>query len=116
MSKSILEEKSKQFAILIMRELQEIEKTYVNNTILSQITKSGTSIGANIHEAKFAQSKSDFISKLSIALKEASETEYWLEIMYESNLIKQNAYKRLDTKCKELIKMLVSSIKTAKAK
>ncbi len=75
-----------------------------------QIYRSGTSIGANIAESTNAQSEADFITKLSIALKEANETEYWLDRLFNSGYINQNGYQSL----KQIIKMLVSSIKTVK--
>ena len=76
---------------------------------------SGTSIGANIHEAQYAQGKKDFISKLEIALKEASETGYWLELAYRTNYIDAQQYKILSDKCATLRVMLVSSCRTAKS-
>ena len=79
-----------------------------------QIYRSGTSIGANIAESTNAQSEADFISKLSIALKEANETEYWLERLFNSGYINQKGYLSLKYDNTEIIKMLVSSIKTVK--
>jgi four helix bundle protein len=82
--------------------------------ISNQIGRSGTSIGANIREAQYAHGKADFISKLQIALKEANETGYWLELLYKTNYIGEEQYNFLESKCKSLRAMLVSSINTAK--
>lgn len=79
-----------------------------------QVLKSGTSIGANIREGKNAQSNSDFVSKYSIALKEADETQYWIELIYAAKLIENDAYESLNNDINELIALLTSSIKTAK--
>ncbi len=84
-------------------------------TILSkQILRSGTSIGANIREGLFAQSRKDFISKMNIALKEAGETDYWLEIIYSADYLTEVEYKSLKKDTDELIKMLSSIVKTTK--
>jgi len=80
----------------------------------SQIGRSGTSIGANIHEAQYAQGKKDFISKLEIALKEANETGYWLELLHKTNYIDDQKFKSLSSKCTSLRVMLIASCKTAK--
>ncbi|MDD6238882.1 MAG: four helix bundle protein [Oscillospiraceae bacterium] len=76
--------------------------------------RSGTSIGANIREAQYAHGKADFVAKLRIALKEASETGYWLELLYKTNYISESEYKELDSACAGIRVMLVASINTAK--
>ncbi len=81
-----------------------------------QIYRSGTSIGANVSESRFAQSEADFVNKLCIALKEAGETEYWLGRLYHSGKIDKNGYESLLNDNTEIIKMLVTSIKTMKEK
>lgn len=81
-----------------------------------QLLRSGTSIGANVKEAIRGQSKPDFYSKLNIALKEASETEYWLEILYETEYIDKKLFDSINSDCQELIKLLVSITKTQKQK
>ena len=86
-----------------------------HETIISnQIGRSGTSIGANIHEAQYAQGTKDFISKFESALKEASETGYWLELLYRTNYIDEQAFKALSSKCTSLRVMLIASYKTTK--
>ena len=89
-------------------------KTNHESIISNQIGRSGTSIGANIHEAQYAQGKKDFISKLEIALKEASETGYWLELLYRTKYIDEPSYKALSSKCATLRVMLIASCRTAK--
>lgn len=83
--------------------------------ILKQILRSGTSIGANITEAQNAPSTKDFINKLNISLKEARESEYWLNLFNASDIINNKSYKSLKTDCKELIKLLIAIIKTTKS-
>jgi four helix bundle protein len=114
--KSPLQYKSFQFALQIIRLSRHLKTTYNEFDIARQILKSGTSIGANIREAKNAQSSNDFVSKLSIALKEADETEYWLDLIHESKLMADDDYQNAIKDLKELIAMLTSSIKTSKSK
>ena len=113
---NILELKSKAFALRIVKLYQYLRS--VKESVLSkQILRSGTSIGANVAEGKYAQSKDDFISKNSVALKEASETLYWIDLLIEANLLDDtDATKSLKADCEELIRILVASIKTAKGK
>ncbi len=80
-----------------------------------QILKSGTSIGANVKEGEYGQSAADFISKMSIALKEAAETSYWLELLAETDYITQEQFESINSDCTELIKILTSIVKTAKS-
>lgn len=101
------------FAVDIVALVKEL-KLQKENIISNQIGRSGTSIGANIREANYAQGKKDFISKLEIAFKEASETGYWLELLYKTNYINQATYKELDNKCTSIRIMLISSCRTAK--
>ena len=114
--KSILKDKSYEFALKVVemqRFLVEKKKEYV---LSKQVLRSGTAIGALVREAEFGQSRADFISKMSIALKEANETEYWLAILKDTDYISNELYEELNQKIKELIKMLISSVKTAKEK
>jgi four helix bundle protein len=110
---SILRQKSYAFALRIVKLSQHLteKKEYIINR---QITKSGTAIGALIREAEFAQSTADFISKESIGLKEANETDYWLSLLKDAGYIDEPLYTSLASNCNELIAMLVSTIKTSK--
>ena len=114
MSESKLRELSMEFSVDIINLVKYLKNNH-ESVIANQIGRSGTSIGANIHEAQYAQGKKDFISKLEIALKEASETGYWLELAYRTNYIDEKQYKTLSDKCATLRVMLVSSCRTAKA-
>ena len=113
--KSVAEDKSRLFAIRIIK-LYKYLKSKREDVMSKQVLRSGTSIGANIAESKYAQSTEDFISKMSIALKEASETYYWLGLLFDSGYIPdtKNA-KSLFADCDELIRILVASVKTAKS-
>jgi len=115
MGQSIAMEKAEAFAIRIVclaRYIRE-QKEY---SLADQILRSGTSICANLYEGKFAQSNADFISKLSIALKEASETDFWLRLFYKTSIINESLYESLNKDIKEIISILVSTINTLKAK
>ena len=113
MSDSKLKNLSMEFAVDII-ELVKHLKSVKESVISNQIGRRGTSIGANIYEAQYAQGKKDFISKLEISLKEASETGYWLELLYRTKYIDEQTFKNLSTKCTSLKAMLVASCKTAK--
>lgn len=113
MKENKLKDLSMEFSVDIIRLVRQLKAEH--ETIISdQIGKSGTSIGANIHEAQYAQSKKDFISKLEIALKEASETGYWLELLHRTKQIDQQAYDALSSKCTALRVMLIASCRTVK--
>ena len=101
------------FSVDIINLVKYLKSNH-ESIISNQIGRSGTSIGANIHEAQYAQGKKDFISKLEIALKEASETGYWLELLHRTNYIDEQSYKALSAKCASLRVMLIASCKTAK--
>ena len=96
--------------INLVKHLKEKRESIISN----QIGRSGTSIGANIREAQYAHGKSDFIAKLQIALKEANETGYWLELLYKTDYINENEFKNLNSVCTNIRVMLISSINTAK--
>ena len=96
--------------INLVKYLKANHETIISN----QIGRSGTSIGANIHEAQYAHGKPDFIAKLQIALKEANETSYWLELLLKTNYIDETKYQELDTACSQIRVMLIKSINTAK--
>ena len=111
---NVIEQKSFQFAIRIVnlcKHLRSAKKEYI---LSKQLLRSGTSIGANVTEAQQAQSKADFISKLSIALKETSETRYWLRLMSATGYLSGQEYMSIISDCTELEKMLVASVKTLK--
>lgn len=113
MSESKLRTQSMDFAVSIInlvKSLKEKRESIISN----QIGRSGTSIGANIREAQYAQGKKDFISKMEIALKEASETGYWLELLHRTNYIDEQSYKSLSAKCTSLRAILIASCRTAK--
>lgn len=113
-TRSIIEEKSYKFALRIIklyRHLAENKKEYV---LSKQILRCGTSIGANVKEALQGESKNDFIHKLSISLKEASETEYWLNLLHDSGYISTKPFDSISCDCIELIKLATAIIKTSR--
>ncbi len=114
MKENVIAEKSKAFALRIIklyRYLCEDKKEYI---LSKQLLRSGTSIGANVKEAIRGQSKPDFYAKMNISLKEASETEYWLELLHESDYIDDNGFESIYSDCQEIVKILVSITKTQK--
>ncbi len=113
MANDKLSEQSMDFAVEIINLVKRL-KEQRESIISNQIGRSGTSVGANIREAKYAQGTADFISKLKIALKEANETGYWLELLYKTNYISEEQYCFLESKCKSLRAMLVASVNTTK--
>ncbi len=116
MADSILRNKSKAFSKDIVFLCREIKNNHKEAVLANQLLKSGTSIGANLHEAQYAQSTNDFISKLEIAQKECYETEYWLELLFETDCINAEKYKKLQNDCGAIRRMLISSLKTVKSK
>lgn len=114
MEKSILKEKSYLFAIRIVK-LNQFLRSEKNEFVLSkQLLKSGTAIGALIREAEFGQSRADFCNKMSIALKEANETDYWFNILKDTDYINGKMFQSISNDCLELIKILVATVKTTK--
>ena len=113
---SILKLKTEAYAIRIIKLYQFLNKEKNESIMSKQIYRSGTSIGANVAESINAQSDADFINKLSITLNEANETEYWLKNLYHANLIDSAGYISMQNDNEEIIKILVSSIKTMKRK
>ena len=111
MAENKLADMSTEFAIKIIKLTENIKGHY---SLSNQLERSGTSIGANIREAKYAHSRPDFIAKLQIALKECYETEYWIEIAQKSGLITENIAKTIMHECGSIRRMLISSINTAK--
>lgn len=116
MSASILRDKSKIFAKNIIFLCREMRKNGVEGALTNQLLRSATSVGANVHEAQYAQGTKDFISKFEIALKECNESEYWLELLYETNSLSETEFKKFQSACIELRRMLVSTVTTAKSK
>ena len=113
MSESKLRDLSMDFSVQIINLVKELKAKH-ESVISNQIGRSGTSIGANIYEANYAQGKKDFISKLVIALKEASETGYWLELLHRTSYIDEGVFKILNDQCTSIRVMLVASCRTAK--
>lgn len=114
MKENILIDKSISFAAQIIKLNRYLVRTKKETIIARQIVRSGTSIGANINEANYGQSKADFISKLHIALKETAETEYWLRLLLMSELIDKEQAQSLLQPCLEIKRILIASINTAK--
>ena len=112
---NIIKEKSFLFAIEIVA-LYKVLAERKEFVLSKQLLRSGTSIGANIRESEHAQSKADFIHKLSIALKEANETEYWLDLLYETKYVSESEFELIKPKIIEILKILVSIINTSKGK
>ena len=116
MSNSIMRDKSKDFAKKIIFLCREMKTEHKETVLINQLLRSGTSIGANIYEAQYAQSTKDFISKLEIAQKECFETQYWLDLLYETECMKETTYKSIQNDCGAIRRMLVSSLNTIKIK
>lgn len=114
MTESLMLKKSKAFALRIVR-LYKYLREHKESVIAKQMLRAGTSIGANIAESRYAQSKADFASKLQIALKEASETQYWLELLRDAELVEPGpAFDSICDDCTDLLRLLTASVKTAK--
>ena len=114
MKENILIDLSKQFAVDIVNLCSEIKEHRKSNILLNQLLRSGTSIGANIHEANYASSKADFINKFQIALKECYETDYWLGLFKDTHMITNEEYTALFGQCSKIRRLLIASITTAK--
>lgn len=110
-----LSTQSMDFAVSIIKLVKDLKDKH-ETVISNQIGRSGTSIGANIREAQYAHGIADFVSKLQIALKEANETGYWLELLFRTEYLNEAEYKALDAACTSLRVMLIASINTAKQK
>ena len=114
MKENVLITLSKQFAVDIVNLCTEIKEHRKSNVLLNQLLRSGTSIGANIHEANYASSKADFINKFQIALKECYETDYWLGLFKDTNMITAAEYNEMFAQCSKIRRLLIASITTAK--
>lgn len=111
---NVIVDKSKAFALRIIKLYKYLCDTKKEYILSKQLIRSGTSIGANVKEAIRGQSNADFTAKINIALKEASETEYWLELLHESDYLTDEQFNSIITDCIELIKILTSIVKTSK--
>ena len=116
MAESIMLDKAKDFAVEIINMCKDIKETKRESVLTNQLMRSGTSIGANIHESKYAHGTADFISKMQIALKECYESEYWLELLNRTGYIDDETYKSIINACGQIRRMLISSINTVKEK
>ena len=114
MKENKLIELSKMFAVDIVNLYTDIKENRKGNVLLNQLLRSGTSIGANIHEANYASSKADFINKFQIALKECYESDYWLGLFKETKMITEIESADMYDKCSKIRKLLIASINTAK--
>lgn len=115
MRKNVLKDKSFAFALRIVKMFKYLTEEKKEFVMSKQLLRSGTAIGALVREAEHSESKADFIHKLSISLKEANETEYWIDLLFQSGYIKEDDYKSLKEDGKELLRLLISIIKTSKS-
>jgi four helix bundle protein len=111
----VVKEKSFAFALRMVKLAQYLQDEKKEFVLSKQVLRSGTAVGALVREAEHAQSKADFISKMSFALKEANETDYWIDLLGQSDYIKQDSYDSIHPDVQELIKLLVAIVKTTKA-
>ena len=116
MTDSVLRTQSKEFAKNIVFLCRRLKQNGVENALINQLLRCGTSVGANIHEARYAQGTKDFISKFEIALKECNESSYWIELLFETDSLSEATFNNFQRRCIELRRMLVSSITTLKSK
>ena len=114
-AESIMLEKAKDFAVNIVNLCRLIKETKREPVLTNQLLRSGTSIGANIHESKYAHGTADFIAKMQIALKECYESEYWLELLNRTGYIPDEQYKPLQSDCGAIRRMIIASINTTKS-
>ena len=112
---SLINGKTLKFALLIIEMVKYVRRKDNENVLTNQVLRSGTSIGASVRESEYAQSQSDFIHKLSISLKEANETGYWLCLLNKAGYIDGNSYESIKKDCDEIMAILIASIKTAKS-
>lgn len=116
MAESIMLDKAKDFAVDIVNICKTIKESKRESVLTNQLLRSGTSIGANIHESKYAYSSTDFVYKMQIALKECYESEYWLELLFRTKYLSKVEYDKLKNNCGAIRRMLISSINTVKEK
>ena len=111
---NVIKDKSMAFAVRIVRLYKYLSEQQHEYVMSKQVLRSGTSIGANVREAEYGQSKRDFVAKMSIALKEAAETEYWLELLYKTEYLQAEAYQSILADCQELCKLLIVIVRNSK--
>ena len=116
MKNNVIVEKSKAFALRVIKMYKYLVDTKHEFVMAKQLLRSGTSIGANIREAQRGQSKPDFYAKLNIALKEAEETAYWLELLHESGFVSPDLFESIYADCQEVVRLLVSITATQRSK
>lgn len=116
MKENVLADKSKLFALRIIKLCRYLNESKREYTLTKQLLRSGTSIGANAKEGAYAQTKADLITKLFIAQKECAETEYWLELLHESGYVPDEDFRGIHADCQELMRILVASTKTLQGK
>lgn len=112
---NVVKDKSFAFALRVVKLAKYLQDEKREFVLSRQVLRSGTAIGALIREAEHAQSKPDFVNKMSIALKEANETDYWIDLLHQSDYLTQEGYESIHDDIQELIKLLVSIVKTSKA-
>jgi len=113
---NVVKEKSFAFALRMVKLAKHLQGGKREYVLSKQVLRSGTAVGALVREAEHAQSKADFINKMSIALKEANETDYWIDLLRQSDYISLESYGSIHSDIQELIKLLVSIVKTSKAR
>ncbi len=113
MTENVIEQKSFDFAVRIVNLYKYLSKSKKENILSKQLLRSGTSIGANVSEAEKGQTKPDFYAKMNIALKEANETFYWLQLLYKTGYLTESQFESLERDIQELLKLLISICKTA---
>ena len=114
MKYNVIVEKTMDFAIRIVKLYKHLMKEKNEFVLSKQLLRSGTSVGANVKEAIYGQSKNDFISKMSIALKEVSEAEYWLELLFRTDFLTESEHNSIMADCKEIARILTSIVKNSK--
>jgi four helix bundle protein len=115
MKEGTIRDKSKRFAVRVVRLYQHLTEHKREFILSKQLLRSGTSIGANVREAERGQSRKDFISKMDIALKEAAESEYWIELLHETDYLSHSEFQSISEDCGELNRLLIAIVKTSRS-
>lgn len=116
MKQNIIKERSFNFALEIVSQYKILVSERREFVMAKQLLRSGTSIGANVREAEHAESKPDFIHKIAVALKEANETDYWIDLLYQSKYLVESEFTSLKSKIEEILRLLISILNTSKNK